>query len=117
MLYKYQKQAIKNSSANDPYMGQGNGGLEDIDTLMKEQNDADKADNSNLINTLVDKLPVFSQSFIEETQKTPLKEANNIINNNEKNNLLEKVDKTPMTNRLTTILKNSLQKKVSLDTD
>ena len=116
-LYKYQKQAIKNSSVNDPYMGQGHTGLEDIDTLMKEQNDVDKDDKTNLINTLVEKLPVFSQSFIEETQKTPLKEGNNTKNNNEKNNLLEKIHKTPMTNRLTTILKNSLQKKVSLDTE
>ena len=119
-LYKYQKKTIKNTTNNNPYMGQGNSGLEDIDTLMKEQNDADKNDNNNLINTLVEKLPVFSQSFIEETQKTPLKpNSNNNIdnNNNEKENIIEKVDKTPMTNRLTTILKNSLQKKVSLDTE
>ena len=54
-------------------MGKGNQGLEDFDTLMKEQNDAEKCDNNNLLNTLVDKLPVFSQSFIEETQKTPNK--------------------------------------------
>ncbi|MBQ5492864.1 MAG: hypothetical protein IIT78_03210 [Mycoplasmataceae bacterium] len=32
-----------------------------------------KNDNNNLLNTLADKLPVFSQSFIEETQKTPNK--------------------------------------------
>ena len=122
-LYKYQKQAIKNSSTNDPYMGQGNTGLGDIDTLMKEQNDADKNDNSNLINTLVEKLPVFSQSFIEETQKTPLKaeDIKDDKNNNDKDikghNKDNKMDRTPMTNRLTTILKNSLQKKISLDTE
>ena len=118
-LYKYQKKTIKNSTSN--YMGKGNQGLEDIDTLMKEQNDAEKNNNDNLLNTLVDKLPVFSQSFIEETQKTPIKidvdkkeeikEDKNIINNNINNN------KTPITNRLTTILKNSLRKKVSLDTE
>ena len=116
-LYKYQKQAIKNSSINDPYMGQGNTGLGDIDTLMKEQNDADKNDNNNLINTLVEKLPVFSQSFIEETQKTPLKTGNNKDNKGINVNNENKMDRTPMTNRLTTILKNSLQKKVSLDTE
>ena len=122
-LYKYQKQTIKNASTNDPYMGQGSTGLEDIDTLMKEQNDADKNDNSNLINTLVEKLPVFSQSYIEETQKTPLK-AEELENNKDKDNNNEKInnnnnkiEKTPITNRLTTILKNSLQKKVSLDTE
>ena len=49
-------------------MGKGNQGLEDMDTLKQEQNDAEKNDNSNLLNTLNDKLPVFSQSFIEETQ-------------------------------------------------
>ena len=120
-LYKYQKQAIKNSSTNDQYMGQGNTGLQDIDTLMKEQNDADKNDNSNLLNSLVEKLPVFSQSYIEETQKTPLKSENKDKNNNENVNKkiinIEKIDKTPITNRLTTILKNSLKKKVSLDTE
>ena len=119
-LYKYQKNAIKNSSTNDPYMGQGNTGLEDIDTLMKEQNEADKNDNNNLINTLVEKLPVFSQSYIEETQKTPLKtelENNKDINDNNEKTNNNKLDKTPITNRLTTILKNSLKKKVSLDTE
>ena len=60
-------------------MGKGNQGLEDMDTLIKEQNDVDKNDNNNLLNTLVDKLPVFSQSFIEETQKTPIKIEENII--------------------------------------
>ena len=84
-LYKYQKKTIKNSSSN--YMGKGNQGLEDMDTLMKEQNDADKNDNSNLLNTLVEKLPVFSQSFIEETQKTPNKtEDNNDNSNKDENN-------------------------------
>ena len=120
-LYKYHKQAIKNSSINDQYMGQGNTGLQDIDTLLKEQNDADKNDSNNLLNSLVEKLPVFSQSFLEETQKTPLKTENNDKDNkendNKKINNIEKVDKTPMTNRLTTILKNSLKKKVSLDTE
>ena len=131
-LYKYQKKTIKNTANNNPYMGQGNGGLEDIDTLMKEQNDTDKNDKNNLINSLVEKLPVFSQSFIEETQKTPLKasESKNNDNNNNNNeidnksdnksmnmNVIEKNDKTPITNRLTTILKNSLKKKVSLDTE
>ena len=121
-LYKYQKKTIKNSSSN--YMGKGNQGLEDMDTLMKEQNDADKNDNSNLLNTLVEKLPVFSQSFIEETQKTPNKtednnndNSNKDENNKEQNKKNEKIDKTPITNRLTTILKNSLRKKVSLDTE
>ena len=90
---------------------------------MKEQNDADKNDNSNLLNTLVEKLPVFSQSFIEETQKTPNKtednndNSNKDENNKEQNKKNEKIDKTPITNRLTTILKNSLRKKVSLDTE
>ena len=120
-LYKYQKKTIKNSSSN--YMGKGNQGLEDMDTLMKEQNDADKNDNSNLLNTLVEKLPVFSQSFIEETQKTPNKtednndNSNKDENNKEQNKKNEKIDKTPITSRLTTILKNSLRKKVSLDTE
>ncbi|MBO6094783.1 hypothetical protein J6P11_01995 [bacterium] len=141
-LYKYQKKTIKNSSTNNPYMGQGNTGLVDIDTLMKEQNDADKNDNNNLINSLVEKLPVFSQSYIEETQKTPLKSDNKdkdkdnnnkdkdnnnkdkdnnnkdtIDNDKNINNIIEVIDKTPMTNRLTTILKNSLKKNVSLDTE
>ena len=116
-LYKYQKKAIKNSSTNDPYMGCGGTGLVDMDTLMKEQNDADKNDNNNLINTLVEKLPVFSQSFIEETQKTPLKANNDNNDKNEKTNIDEKIEKTPITNKLTTILKNSLRKKVSLDTE
>ncbi len=100
-LYKYQKKTIKNSTSN--YMGKGNQGLEDMDTLMKEQNEAEKNNNDNLLNTLVDKLPVFSQSFIEETQKTPVKidedknkeikeDNKNIINNNINN-------KTPITNR------------------
>ncbi len=65
-------------------MGKGNQGLEDMDTLIKEQNDVDKNDNNNLLNTLVDKLPVFSQSFIEETQKTPIKIEENKDNNNDK---------------------------------
>ena len=116
-LYKYQKKTIKNSTSN--YMGKGNQGLEDMDTLKQEQNDAEKNDNSNLLNTLSDKLPVFSQSFIEETQKTPMKlDENN--NNNDNNIKVEKniiKDKSPITNRLTTILKNSLKKKVSLDTE
>ena len=30
-------------------MGKGNQGLEDMDTLMKEQNDVDKNDNKNLL--------------------------------------------------------------------
>ena len=133
-LYKYQKKTIKNSTSN--YMGKGNQGLEDMDTLIKEQNDVDKNDNNNLLNTLVDKLPVFSQSFIEETQKTPIKIEENKDNNNDKedNNCIDnkednkdshkenkeeknKISKTPITNRLTTILKNSLRKKVSLDTE
>ena len=141
-LYKYQKKTIKTSSTNNPYMGQGNTGLVDIDILMKEQNDADKNDNNNLINTLVEKLPVFSQSFLEESQKTPLKSDNKdkdkdnnnkdkdnnnkdkdnnnkdtIDNDKNINNIIEVIDKTPMTNRLTTILKNSLKKNVSLDTE
>ena len=86
-LYKYQKKTIKNSMSN--YMGKGNQGLEDMDTLKQEQNDAEKNDNSNLLNTLSDKLPVFSQSFIEETQKTPMKLDEN--NNNNDNNI--KVEK------------------------
>ena len=120
-LYKYQKNTIKNSTSN--YMGKGNQGLEDMDTLMKEQNDVDKNDNKNLLNSLVDKLPVFSQSFIEETQKTPIKieekgkeEIKEEINEEIKEKKI-KIDKTPITNRLTTILKNSLRKKVSLDTE
>ena len=116
-LYKYQKKTLKNSISN--YMGKGNQGLEDFDTLMKEQNDAEKNDNNNLLNTLVDKLPVFSQSFIEETQKTPNKidEEGNKEINEDKNNKNINMNKTPITNRLTTILKNSLRKKVSLDTE
>ena len=116
-LYKYQKKTLKNSISN--YMGKGNQGLEDLDTLMKEQNDAEKNDNNNLLNTLVDKLPVFSQSFIEETQKTPNKidEEGNKEINEDKNNKNINMNKTPITNRLTTILKNSLRKKVSLDTE
>ena len=116
-LYKYQKKTIKNTVSN--YMGKGNQGLEDMDTLKQEQNDAEKNDNSNLLNTLNDKLPVFSQSFIEETQKTPMKLESNDDNNdiNEEKNIKEIKDKTPITNRLTTILKNSLRKKVSLDTE
>ena len=114
-LYKLQKKTIKNSVSN--YMGKGNQGLEDMDTLMKEQNDAEKNDNNNLLNTLADKLPVFSQSFIEETQKTPNKinEEINMEIKEEKNKNV--INKTPITNRLTTILKNSLRKKVSLDTE
>ena len=129
-LYKYQKKTIKNISGNDPYMGAGHTGLEDMETLMKEQNEVDNNDKNNLLNTLVEKLPVFSQSFIEETQKTPLKPSN--VNNKDKNdngnennnekgdmntNVVEKINKTPVTNRLTTVLKNSLKKKVSLDTE
>ena len=116
-LYKYQKKTIKNSTSN--YMGKGNQGLEDMDTLKQEQNDAENNNNNNLINTLSDKLPVFSQSFIEETQKTPMKFEEN--NDNKDNNIKEDKNaiknKTPITNRLTTILKNSLRKKVSLDTE
>jgi len=134
-LYKYQKKTIKNTSGNDPYMGAGHTGLEDMETLMKEQNEVDSNDKSNLLNTLVEKLPVFSQSFIEETQKTPLKPSNDSNKDNGNNNdndndndndkdkeitntnMVEKVNKTPVTNRLTTVLKNSLKKKVSLDTE
>jgi len=131
-LYKYQKKTIKNTSGNNPYMGAGNTGLEDMDTLMKEQNEVENNDKNNLLNTLVEKLPVFSQSFIEETQKTPLKPSNNSNknkndndNDNDKdnvkgdtnNNMVEKINKTPVTNRLTSVLKNSLKKKVSLDTE
>ena len=116
-LYKYQKKTIKNSSTN--YLGKGNQGLDDMDTLIKEQTDTDKNDNNNLLNNLTDKLPVFSQSYILETQKTPIKNDDKNVCKEiiEENNEKKIGDKTPITNRLTTILKNSLRKKVSLDTE
>ena len=116
-LYKYQKKTIKNSSTN--YLGKGNQGLDDMDTLIKEQTDTDKNDNNNLLNNLTDKLPVFSQSYILETQKTPIKNDDKNVGKEiiEENNEKKIGDKTPITNRLTTILKNSLRKKVSLDTE
>ena len=104
-LYKYQKNTISKSTNSENYLGKGNKGLEDIETLKKEQIEIDK-DDLNYLNVIEQKIPIFSSGYIKKEMTVEKKDITP-----------EKSIENPITNKLTTALKSSLRKCAPLDTE
>ena len=104
-LYKYQKNTISNSTNSQNYLGKGNNGLDDLETLKKEQTEIDK-DDLNYLNIIEQKIPIFSSGYIKKEMTIEKKDITP-----------EKIIDNPITNKLTTALKSSLRKCAPLDTE
>ena len=104
-LYKYQKNTISKTTNSQNYLGKGNNGLEDLETLKKEQTEIDK-DDSNYLNIIEQKIPIFSSGYIKNEMTVEKKDITP-----------EKIIENPITNKLTTALKSSLRKCAPLDTE
>ena len=102
-LYKYQKNIISNTSNSENLFGKGNKGLEDIESIKKEETEINKID-LNYLKIIEQKIPIYSCGYI--TKEMTIK----------KDNTPEKINNI-ITNKLTTALKSSLKKCTNLNTE